>query len=585
MGSERQQGIEPDILGALPDAHFLVDGKGRVTRYLGGGRSDKTLDAPSLEGATLADRWPQASASKIVQAVKRIAKTRQQHAVVVDIDDRRYEARIVPKGRREQLLILRSIDGDAPVASSARSDLQDDVTGLTARDSFMGMLDDALADAGLRERGLAVLCLDINNFTRINDTLGRAIGDAVLRVTARRIERCLRDDDQLARIDDSGNSNHLTRISGDEFVLLLGDVESRRDAATVADRLGAAFVEPVVIEGHQVAVSPCIGISQFPVDGDSAEELVQNARVALGEAKLSEEKGKAFFSSTMKFRAAKKLDISEELRWAMENDQLEMHYLPRIDLATGEVAGLEALLRWIHPLRGSVPLSEVIPLAEATGLILDIGEWCLATVCAQGRAWIDEIDEAPPVSVNIGESEFKREDLPSLVEEALKAHDLPRGHLEIELPEKLLSRSQRASAVLGAIDKLGIGVVIDDFGSSLSSIAHLTELPVKGIKIDRSFVAGACSESASQNTCAAIIAMAGKLGISVIAEGVENAMQAEFLRDNGCDAVQGFFYTKPLPADRVPDFIAACRHAAMESMVVDLTTMRLRISAEAAVQP
>lgn len=579
MGQASNPDLVGDILKALPDAHFLIDGKGKITRYLGGAERDETLDAASLEGALLSDAWPSASASKVIQAVKRVSKTRSEHAVHLELDDHRYEARVIPKGRNEHLLLLRNVEANPQaIAAAGRDDRVDDVTGLTARDNFMDMLDDRLAEAGLRERGLAVLCLDINNFTRINDSLGRSIGDAVLKVTAQRIERCLRDYDELARIDDSLNSNHLTRISGDEFVLLLGDVETRKDAATVADRLGAAFVEPVAIEGHQVAVSPCIGISQFPVDGESGEELVQNARVALGEAKLSADRGKAFFSNTMKFRAAKKLDISEELQWAMENDQLEMHYLPRIDLSTGHVAGLEALLRWMHPLRGNVPLAEVIPLAEATGLIVKIGEWILDTVCAQGRQWHEEIDDAPPVSVNIGESEFKRDDLPELVAKTLDATGLPKGLLEIELPEKLLTRSQRADATLSSIDDLGVGVVIDDFGSSWSSISHLTELPIKGIKIDRSFVAGACDAGSSQSTCAAIIAMADKLGISVIAEGVENAMQAEFLRDHGCDAVQGFFYTTPLTADLVPGFVADCRNAASESMVVDLTTMRQKIA-------
>ncbi len=570
-----------DIFKALPDAHLLVNSKGKVTRYVGGGAGDKTLDPAALEGAMLTEAWPSAAASKVIQAARRVGKTRSEHAVQIDLDGHRYEARVSPKGRDEHLLLIRSLgDGaDVPASISDRGSV-DEVTGLTTRDRFMETLDDSLAEAGLRERGAAILCIDINNFTRINDSLGRSVGDSVLQVTAKRIERCLRDYDHLARIDDSLNSNHLTRISGDEFVLLLNDVESRKDAATVADRLGDAFVEPVTIEGHQVAVSPCIGIAQFPIDGEDAETLVQNARTALGEAKLSADRGKAFFSNTMKFRAVKKLDVSTELRWAIDNDQLEVHYLPRIDLATGHVAGLEALLRWIHPLRGNVPLGEVIPLAEATGLMIEIGEWVLSTVVAQGRDWLDTLDEAPPVSINVGESEFKRDDLVALVAQALESGKLPNSQLEVEVAEKLLCRSPRAETVVRSLDDLGVGVMIDDFGSSWSSIAHLTDLPVKGIKIDRSFVAGAREAGSSQNTCAAIIAMAQKLGMTVIAEGVESGIQAEFLRDHGCDAVQGFFYTQPLEADAVPGFIEACQSAASESLVVDLTTMRMKIKAQ-----
>ena len=567
-----------DIVNALPDAHLLVDGKGNVIRYIGGAGADKTLDPAALEGMALAEAWPSAAASKVVQAIRRVGKTRAERAVQIELGEERYEARVSPKGRNEHLLILRNLNGCAGTPAPLGRGNVDDVTGLTNREKFMEMLDDSLTEAGLRERGAAVLCLDINNFTRINDTLGRTVGDSVLQVTAKRIERCLRDYDQLARLDDSTNSNHLTRISGDEFVLLLADVESRKDAATVADRLSDAFVEPVTIEGHQVAVSPCIGIAQFPVDGEDAEDLVQNARTALGEAKLSADRGKAFFSNTMKFRAVKKLDVSTELRWAIDNDQLEVHYLPRIDLATGHVSGLEALLRWIHPLRGNVPLNEVIPLAEATGLMIEIGEWILQSVTTQGRQWLDTLDEAPPVSVNVGESEFKRDDFVDEISRALASAKLPHDHLEIEIAEKLLCRSPRAEATVRSLDELGVSVMIDDFGSSWSSIGNLTELPVKGIKIDRSFVAGARESGSSQNTCAAIIAMAQKLGMTVIAEGVENGLQAEFLRDHGCDAVQGFFYTQPLEASQVPEFIDACRDAASESLVVDLTTMRMKIN-------
>ncbi len=570
-----------DIFNALPDAHLLVDSKGKVTRYIGGAAGDETLAPAKLEGVILTEAWPSAAASKVVQAIRRVGKTRAEHAVHIELDSERYEARVSPKGRNEHLLLIRRLSGgsDLPDSVGDRGRV-DDVTGLTTRDRFMEVLDDSLAEAGLRERGAAVLCLDINNFTRINDSLGRSVGDAVLQVTAKRIERCLRDYDHLARIDDSSNSNHLTRISGDEFVLLLNDVESRKDASTVADRLGDAFVEPVTIQGHQVAVSPCIGIAQFPVDGEDAETLVQNARTALGEAKLSADRGKAFFSNTMKFRAVRKLDVSTELRWAIDNDQLEIRYLPRIDLASGHVAGVEALLRWIHPLRGNVPLREVIPLAEATGLMIEIGEWVLDTVTRQGQSWASDFDEAPPVSVNVGESEFKRDDLVEVICRTLESSKLPHAQLEIEVAEKLLCRSPRAETTVRSLDELGVGVMIDDFGSSWSSIGHLTELPVKGIKIDRSFVSGARESGSSQNTCAAIIAMAQKLGMTVIAEGVENGLQAEFLRDHGCDAVQGFLYTQPLQAADVPAFIESCASAASESLVVDLTTMRMKINAK-----
>ena len=238
----------------------------------------------------------------------------------------------------------------------------------------------------------------------------------------------------------------------------------------------------------------------------------------------------------MKYRAQKRLDVKNELRWAIEKEQLELHYLPRIDLVSGDVAGLEALLRWIHPLRGSVPLSEVIPLAEATGLIFPIGEWVLDTACKQAAAWYEEHGEVPAVSVNLSQQEFARDDLVELVTGALEKSGLPAGHLELELTEGMLMRNRQADATLRELNELGVGIVLDDFGQGHSSIANLTSRPIKAIKIDRAFIDGVREPGEKQSICSAMIAMARELGITVIAEGVESHVQVEFLRDRGCDA-------------------------------------------------
>ena len=576
---------ESQVFNTMPDAFFIAGSDGLLRQYLGGGSDDPVLKPEAIEGHMIPDIWPRDVASQVLQKIKRTLKSRDgcglQFELPGDGASSHYEMRLLVQGRDRVLMILRNLDdGSAPAAPSADRN-SDTLTGLTAREVFMQHFDTLLADAKLRERGVAVFCIDIDRFTRINETLGRAVGDAVLRVTAQRIDRCLRSSDQLARLDDPDSSS-FARISGDEFVLVLADIDSREDVSTVAGRVRDAFEEPVSIEGHQLKITPSIGIAMHPLDGDTANDLLKNARVALDEAKVMSVEGQEFYSDTMRFRALKRFDVKNELRWAIEKEQLELRFLPRIDLSTGHAAGLEALLRWIHPLRGSVPLSEVIPLAEATGLIYPIGEWVLHTACAQANAWRNLDEDFPAMSVNLSQQEFTRSDLAEIVRVALHESGLPPELLELELTEGMLLRNRQAEAVLQDLDALGVGIVLDDFGQGHSSIASLTTMPIKAIKIDRAFIDGVREPGDKQAICAAMIAMSRELGITVIAEGVESELQVQFLKERGCDAVQGFLYSEPLHADDVPAFLTACREVADETSVIDLETVRCKIDARTA---
>ena len=573
---------ESDVLRSMPDAFFIAGKDGLLRQYLGGANDDAVLAPEEIEGRNVKDIWSAQVARSIIQNITRVLRHRDGHTFQFELENgdlqASYEMRLLVQGRDKVLMIIRNVsDGAVEIGAGTELRVSDTVTGLTARDVFMAHFTAMIAEASLRERGIAVFCIDIDRFTRINETLGRAIGDAVLKVTAKRIERCLRSSDQLARIDDSANSS-LTRISGDEFVLILADIESREDVRTVAGRVQDAFKEPVTIEGHTLKVSPSIGISLYPLDGDRADELLKNARVALDEAKVLSAEGREFYSNTMKFRALKRFDVKNELRWAIEKGQLELRFLPRIDLASGHVAGLEALLRWMHPLRGSVPLSEVIPLAEATGLIFPIGEWVLNSACAQAAAWRSAHGDMPPVSINLSQQEFASDDLPALVRKAVEDSGLPPDLLELELTEGMLMRNRQANAILKELSGLGVGIVLDDFGQGHSSIAHLSSLPIKAIKIDRDFIDGVLEPGEKQLICSAMIAMSRELGICVIAEGVESQLQLEFLREKGCDAVQGFLYTEPLQASEVPGFLETCRQVADETKVIDLDTVRTKIA-------
>jgi len=571
------------VFRTLPDAFFIVGKDGVLRQYLGGANDDPVLAPEDIEGHNINDVWPPYVAKIVMQSIKRVLRSRDAHAFEIelhrDTEKRNYEARLLVQGRDKVLLVLRDVTSLSSTGTRAGEDKSNDtLTGLSTRKMFMHHFESLIADAKLRERGVAVFCIDIDRFSRINSTLGRQVGDAVLKVTAQRIVRCLRSSDKLARIDDDADSSSLTRIGGDEFVLVLADIESREDVSTVAGRVQESFEEPVSIEGHMLKVSPSIGISMYPLDGENPDDLLKNARVALDEAKVLSAEGREFYSSTMKYRAQKRLDVKNELRWAIEKEQLELHYLPRIDLVSGDVAGLEALLRWIHPLRGSVPLSEVIPLAEATGLIFPIGEWVLETACRQAAEWYEENNEAPAVSINLSQQEFARDDLVELVASSIDKSGLPAHKLELELTEGMLMRNRQADRTLHELNELGVGIVLDDFGQGHSSIANLTSRPIKAIKIDRAFIDGVREPGEKQAICSAMIAMARELGITVIAEGVESHVQVEFLRERGCDAVQGFLYTEPLPVDKVPTFLQACDEVLDQTTVIDLGTVRHKIA-------
>jgi len=570
-----------DVLKSMPDAFFVAGQDGLLRQYLGGANEDRVLNPDELEGQMIKDVWPADVAALVMQNIRRVLKTRDGHAFEIELSRQTlcnsYEIRLLVQGRDRVLMVIRNTtEAGCNIGRNRDRTSSDTLTGLTTRDVFMADFATLLSDAKLRERGVAIFCIDIDRFTRINATLGRAIGDTVLKVTAQRIERCLRRYDQLTHIDDSDNSS-LTRIRGDEFVLVLADIESREDVVTVASRVRSAFAAPVAIEGHQLKITPSIGISLYPLDGNNPHDLLKKARVALDEAKVMSVDGREFYSNTMKFRALESLDVKNELRWAIEKDQLELHFLPRIDLQSGHVAGLEALLRWMHPLRGSVPLAELIPLAEATGLIFPIGEWVLATACQQANEWYINDLEVPAVSINLSQQEFMRNDLAALISRALEDTGLPASQLELEITEAMLMRNRQADATLRELSEIGVGIVLDDFGQGRSSIAHLTSLPIKAIKIDRVFIDGVRAPGEKQAICSAMIAMSRELGISVIAEGVESELQVEFLRERGCDAVQGFLYTEPLHPDAVPAFLKACEEVAGESKVIDLNTVRKQI--------
>jgi EAL domain-containing protein (putative c-di-GMP-specific phosphodiesterase class I) len=304
------------------------------------------------------------------------------------------------------------------------------------------------------------------------------------------------------------------------------------------------FRDPVQVQSHRLTVQVSIGVCLSPSDGSDVETLLKHASAALSEARLAGRGDAEFYSDSLRQRPLNRLDMENELRFAMENGQLEMHYQPRCDAQSLEPVGIEALLRWPHPVRGSVALEELIPLAEATGLELPISEWVLRTVCAQVQAWRRSGLVLPRVAVNLSHQQFSLDDLPERISSALAAFGLPGSALELDLTERMLMRASESTRMVERCKELGVSIMLDDFGTGYSSLGRLSKLAVDGLKIDRSFVGKLESDASSRSACAGIIALA-QLRLASVAEGVESESQLAWLRGQGCDQVQGFLYCRP----------------------------------------
>ncbi|WP_028104038.1 putative bifunctional diguanylate cyclase/phosphodiesterase [Pseudoduganella violaceinigra] len=423
----------------------------------------------------------------------------------------------------------------------------DELTGLPNRSLLAKLMDQALTVAQRSKGSGCVMFIDLNRFKLINDTLGRRVGDALLREVAQRFRLVLRDQDVVAR------------LSSDEFAVGLFDINQHYEASMVANELLDAVNEPFLIDGHDLRVSASIGISVYPQDGNDAETLLRLADIAMYRAKQnSSPEGEhiAFYSQDMNKGMQERMRIESGLRQALGNGQLMLHYQPKFEISSGRIIGAEALVRWKHPERGLVPPAEFIPLAEATGLVVQLGEWVLEAACAQAQAWKEK--GLPPVrlAVNVSAREFTSA-LPGRVMETLRRYGLEPSWLELEITESTLMHN--IERVIGIMDRLtaaGITLSLDDFGTGYSSLSYLKRFPIDTLKIDRSFTTGIPFDSNDCAIASTIISIARQLNHRVIAEGVETAEQLDFLRDSGCDEVQGYLLSRPLPAHEFEDALA-----------------------------
>ena len=417
----------------------------------------------------------------------------------------------------------------------------DALTGLPNRTLLSDRLEKALASARRHNERVAVLFVDVDHFKTFNDTLGHSFGDQLLQEVAERLKRWAREQDTVAR------------IGGDEFVIALTGLRDIPDAAVAARRLMDAMASEFVIQGRRFNLTSSIGISMCPDHGANSETLIKNADAAMYCAKESGRNAFRFFTEEMSAQVAERLDIERNLRMALEHDELFLMYQPQTDIGTGQIIGMEALLRWRHPQMGLVPPDKFIRVAENTGLILPIGKWVLRKACLEARRWQDE-GLAVPVAVNVSAVQFRQEGFRDVVRTALEEAGLAPHLLELELTESLLlATGDLTFPMLQEFKAMGVKLAIDDFGTGYSSLSYLRQFPVNKLKIDRSFIKAVGLNADDAAITAAIISLGRSLDLKVIAEGVENEGQIAFLRTHQCDEMQGYYFSKPLLAEDVAD--------------------------------
>jgi diguanylate cyclase (GGDEF)-like protein len=413
----------------------------------------------------------------------------------------------------------------------------DFLTNLPNRVQLNDRLAQAISLASRNERRLAVLFLDLDRFKAINDTLGHAVGDRLLQSVAQRLIACVR------------NSDTVSRQGGDEFVILLAEVEHQQDAARIAEKILRALAAPHQVGEHALYITTSIGISVYPLDGLLAEELIKHADTAMYHAKEKGRNRYQFFKSEMNRRAVERQFIESSLRQALTTGSFRLMYQPKVDLRSGRIAGIEALVRWPHPERGMMYPAQFIPLAEECGLIVTLGEWVLRAACRQARTWLDHGWKFERMAVNLSPAEFNHGDLLARICAALGDSGLPPEHLELELTEGVLMDDVNgAIALLERLRSLGVHLAVDDFGTGFSSLSYLKRLPIDVLKIDQSFIRDVVENASDSVIVSSVIRIGNSLGQQVIAEGVETEEQYRFLKLWHCEQAQGNYFSAPLEA-------------------------------------
>ncbi len=420
----------------------------------------------------------------------------------------------------------------------------DPLTGLPNRNLFNDRLEMEIRRAARTDQMFGVMFLDLDDFKNVNDSLGHVMGDYLLKDVGKRLLKTIRDVDTVAR------------IGGDEFIVLLPQVTDPKEIAVVGRRILETFKDPFIIKNHEIFSTASIGICLYPADGKDSVELLKNSDLAMYHAKEQGKNNYVFFSEKMNIQMKKRMELETQLRHALRENQFVLHYQPLVDLGSGKMVGVEALIRWDHPQSGLIAPEDFIPTAEETGMILKLGQWVLETSCKQILTWRNQGIRSLYMSVNISSRQFLRRDFLELVQKVLKDTGLSTKSLTLQVTEDgIMGKQEKIFTIMKALKDIGIKLSIDDFGTGFSSLAQLRHFPVDTLKIDRSFVRGIPHDPDCVGIASSIITLARNLKLKVTAEGVEKQEQLDFLVASGCDLVQGYYFSPAVPPDQIPRMI------------------------------
>ena len=541
----------------LGDMVLVVDQDGAVTTVLEAGERS-TAERDFLSRSNVTELWPKPVAKRLLKMIRRALRDRQFQAeeAVNARPGVSYEFICVPQGRNRAMLVIRDLS-QVRIERQKVEELayNDDVTKLPNRQYLFGELDRITEWQRLQEGRAALICLHVEQFDDDGHALIAGCGDEILKELASRLAMQLRGINDTTQ-KDFERFSIVARTDFRQFAIVLPSIESGEDAESVTMRLLGALGQPISFGTRETSVAAHAGIALFPQDGTESAELYANAVAAVEDARNSADDVYRFHSGTVRLRALQRQDLDASLRSALEREEYALNFLPVADARSGEVRSLEALLRWPSAILGTRTTRKVVAIAEYTGLIVDIGQWVLRRACEELKVWQYTFGGSLRIAVNLSAQEFAKADLADRVSAVLEETGIAPEHLELEIRENMVVRDalQRFSTCR-SLREIGVGLVVDDYGTGASALSQLSECPIDALKIDSSFVANIETSEQDQSTCAAAISVAHSLGRTVIAEGVETTAQAEFLREKGCDYLQGFLLTRPLAANAVAGYL------------------------------
>ena len=553
--------IETTALSYIPDMMFQIDKSGIVLEFSGQKEGDLFTSSDEIIGKSIHDIMPAELSQPVMNLIEKTFETTNlgilDCQLSINTHKNHYQAKFVASGDNKVVMILQNISEHKNKEKQIHYlSYHDTLTNLANRYLLKDRLEMAIANAQRKNRLMAIVLLDLDNFKNINDTIGHSAGDQLLQGFADRLSKCVRQTDSVSRLSAAESDVFLARLGGDEFAALLAEVDNIQDPAKVCNRVLEMLSKPFILGPHEIFVTVSIGIALYPFDGKDIDTLIKNADVAMYQAKNQGRNNYQYYSESLNVYSLERLTVENKLRKAIDHNEFMLFYQPQIDISSGGLIGVEALIRWLQPDLILVKPSDFIPLAEETGLIIPIGEWILRAACSQAVAW-QKIGIKPMcMTTNVSSIQFRQHDFTERISEILQETGLNPGCLQLELTEgTIMKDSEDTVKKLNSLRDMGIQISLDDFGTGHSSLNYLKRFPLSTLKIDRSFIQDLATNPDDQSITKTIIDIAKNFHLNVIAEGVETKKQLSLLRAYGCRGAQGYLICPPINSISLAEFV------------------------------